>query len=1049
MTVDTLNSLSKMDANGTATVPSTATANSASCDESSKKSGSSNSAIDTIISSLALKRRTSGVFGSKRWWSPSCWASRSQQEAYLRKLYSKKYSNGVVNPVVCTKDELPAKQPTAKSVSVQVDDNRDPWKPGQVYDLPSDSEHYLDAFLRTRNPGCPALSTPRASPTEKCVEFLNRNEARSRKCIVDRMGDEDAEGQNTDDGGGSRTATESDLDEAGSRSTIDNNGKVCKSCRCPREEHQRSPSEPGVGVSSPSLVSGTRMSMAMGFQSSPASTTPGSPAPSTPNSTIQNHHQQQPPHQPQSQLLRPDSFESPLHQLGSVGVGGLPPVVQDALVQQQHHHHQRHSQSDDDSGCALEEYTWVPPGLRPDQVHLYFSGLPEDKIPYVGSVGERERVRQLLQQLPPHDNEARYCSGLSEEEKRELRVFACQRKREALGRGQASQVDRAHGSGCRECGRAIGPNEIAVNANRAGPAALWHPACFVCCVCRQLLVDLIYFWRDGRLYCGRHHAETLKPRCCACDEIILADECTEAEGRAWHMRHFACLECDRQLGGQRYVMREGRPYCLHCFDASFAEYCDSCSEPIGVDQGQMSHEGQHWHATECCFCCVNCRTSLLGRPFLPRRGAIYCSIACSKGEPPTTPSDSSTSAAPSAPSFHRMSRRHGTARTAVMSHENGSGSPRADGSSPRHGFGSPRNSPRSSRRHHHQYQQHHSPYRQLPPPPAHQQPHSVSLQGTPTHSPSPAPPASLNGAESETGSAAPNGSRSGALDRVLLERNLERLLQERNAQPEESTGELGRLMQARDREPLRCIPGSASPSHASSMPELPNILGCTSATSQSSSSNNNNNNEGAVGVTTPVAEDGCCGEMASALPGSPPSSSSVSPSTPPEDKATPPPPPAPAGPPRHQHHEAQVVQSSRRVRFQGDDLVDEPGPSGGRRHGRRSPVSPPCLPRRHQSVPRSRSLQPEEVPGCSSWSNAYARSRADDEESCCSTCSSSSSSDDAEAYALPPRRAYGGVRLAYVPNDAVACARRRATGGPSSPGQGKDGATGSDKCVVS
>lgn len=29
---------------------------------------------------------------------------------------------------------------------------------------------------------------------------------------------------------------------------------------------------------------------------------------------------------------------------------------------------QRQSQSDDDSGCALEEYTWVPPGLRPDQV---------------------------------------------------------------------------------------------------------------------------------------------------------------------------------------------------------------------------------------------------------------------------------------------------------------------------------------------------------------------------------------------------------------------------------------------------------------------------------------------------------------------------------------------------------------------------------------------------------------------------------------------------------------------------------------------------------
>jgi prickle len=70
-------------------------------------------------------------------------------------------------------------------------------------------------------------------------------------------------------------------------------------------------------------------------------------------------------------------------------------------------------------------------------------------------------------------------------------------------------------------------------------------------------------------------------------QIILADECTEAEGRAWHMKHFACFECDRQLGGQRYIMRDGRPYCLHCFDAMFAEYCDSCGEPIGVDQGTI------------------------------------------------------------------------------------------------------------------------------------------------------------------------------------------------------------------------------------------------------------------------------------------------------------------------------------------------------------------------------------------------------------------------------------------------------------------------------
>ncbi|MCP3662310.1 MAG: hypothetical protein GY696_07405, partial [Gammaproteobacteria bacterium] len=42
----------------------------------------------------------------------------------------------------------------------------------------------------------------------------------------------------------------------------------------------------------------------------------------------------------------------------------------------------------------------------------------------------------------------------------------------------------------------------------------------------------------------------------------------------------------------------------------------------------------------------------------------------------------------------------------------------------------------------------------------------------------------------------------------------------------------------------------------------------------------------------------------------------------------------------------------------------------------------------------------------------------DGADSDCSTCSSSSSDDDDPyAYQLPPRRAYGGVRISYVPND--------------------------------
>ncbi|XP_051949859.1 prickle-like protein 2 [Xyrauchen texanus] len=316
---------------------------------------------------------------------------------------------------------------------------------------------------------------------------------------------------------------------------------------------------------------------------------------------------------------------------------------------------QRNSTSDDDSGCALEEYAWVPPGLKPEQVHQYYSFFPEDKVPYVNSIGEKHRIKQLLQQLPPHDNEVRYCTSLDEEEKRELKIFSNQRKRDNLGRGTVRPLPLTiTGAICEQCGGQINGGDIAVFASRLGHGLCWHPHCFVCCMCAELLVDLIYFHQDCKIYCGRHHAERLKPRCSACDEIIFADECTEAEGRHWHMKHFCCYECEAPLGGQRYIMREGQPHCCNCFESLYAEYCDACGEHIGIDQGQMAYEGQHWHATEECFSCACCHQSLLGRPFLPKQGLIYCSRLCSQGDKPEL-SDSSDSAFQSARS--RQSQR--------------------------------------------------------------------------------------------------------------------------------------------------------------------------------------------------------------------------------------------------------------------------------------------------------------------------------------------------------------------------------------------------------
>jgi prickle len=76
-------------------------------------------------------------------------------------------------------------------------------------------------------------------------------------------------------------------------------------------------------------------------------------------------------------------------------------------------------------------------------------------------------------------------------------------------------------------------------------------------------------------------------------------------------------------------MKEGRPYCCVCFERMYSECCVTCGEHIDVDQGQMIHEGQCWHATERCFKCHTCQKPLLGQLFLPKHGVIYCSVVCS------------------------------------------------------------------------------------------------------------------------------------------------------------------------------------------------------------------------------------------------------------------------------------------------------------------------------------------------------------------------------------------------------------------------------------
>lgn len=75
---------------------------------------------------------------------------------------------------------------------------------------------------------------------------------------------------------------------------------------------------------------------------------------------------------------------------------------------------------------------------------------------------------------------------------------------------------------CRKCASQINQENVCVRVDKFSDREegnLFHPGCFVCCVCQELLVNLIYCFKNDQLYCVRHFSETFRPRCQTCDEV--------------------------------------------------------------------------------------------------------------------------------------------------------------------------------------------------------------------------------------------------------------------------------------------------------------------------------------------------------------------------------------------------------------------------------------------------------------------------------------------------------------------------------------------------
>lgn len=327
---------------------------------------------------------------------------------------------------------------------------------------------------------------------------------------------------------------------------------------------------------------------------------------------------------------------------------------------------------------AKQHVDWVPPTVDLTNDHdggskraekitqLYFEDLGEEQIPFKDSDAAKQRKELASKQIPVHDFDPEKCDNLTEFEAQQLKKYVDNVKKNFFGQGQVdinelhpkptSYISRGQVAtirpgvdlnvvnnnlidnmrnltvsnllSCRGCSENI--ENAYVKAEKLGKDAQWHPKCFKCKKCDQLLVDLIYFHFDNEIYCARDLAELMEiPRCCGCDELILVSEYTRADDKNFHIKHFCCFHCDIPLANQKYVSDDtpnNNPVCLKCFDQHYANFCASCNHIIAPTEQGVSLKDVHFHMS--CFKCGYCRKDLIGGRFCLRDRIPFCSAAC-------------------------------------------------------------------------------------------------------------------------------------------------------------------------------------------------------------------------------------------------------------------------------------------------------------------------------------------------------------------------------------------------------------------------------------
>ncbi|XP_015795097.1 PDZ and LIM domain protein Zasp isoform X1 [Tetranychus urticae] len=170
---------------------------------------------------------------------------------------------------------------------------------------------------------------------------------------------------------------------------------------------------------------------------------------------------------------------------------------------------------------------------------------------------------------------------------------------------------------CSTCGSPIrGPFILASEKT-------WCLEHFLCAnaSCRRSLEDIGFVEERGELYCEVCFESYLAPVCAKCG-IRIKKDCLMALEKQWHPECFNCNYCRRPFGNSQFYLEDGLPYCEKDWNDLFTTKCTACGFPIEAGDRWLEACNNNYHST--CFKCNFCHKNLDGQSFFAKGGRPFC-----------------------------------------------------------------------------------------------------------------------------------------------------------------------------------------------------------------------------------------------------------------------------------------------------------------------------------------------------------------------------------------------------------------------------------------